>query len=91
VQEWTETKLGRLSLVMRGGAFDNGYIRLHAAIRNQSGGAEFEGYKVGFRIASIPEPSTLLLLCIGSLTMLFPRGRPLTPALHPAHQPCRDR
>ncbi len=28
---------------------------------------------VGFRVASIPEPSTLLLLCFGSLAVLWRR------------------
>jgi formylglycine-generating enzyme len=69
VLEWNETSFSS-SRLLRGGSFLDGSDKLHAFTRNGNVPA-FVYPTVGFRVASsIPEPSTLLLLCFGSLAML---------------------
>lgn len=69
VLEWTETNW-QGSLFLRGGSFVRASVFLQAFFRQPSDGFHFEVPYVGFRVASIPEPSTLLLLCFGGLAVL---------------------
>ena len=63
VREWNETILG-LNRVLRGGQFLASAGTL-AASERIDGSPLFESYLTGFRVASIPEPSTALLLGLG--------------------------
>lgn len=77
VWEWNEAVLFGTSRGQRGGAFnDNDSDYLLASYRNGYDPADVLT-PVGFRVASIaiPEPSTLLLLCFGSLAVLGVRKR----------------
>jgi len=54
----------------RGGAWYNNSSTMLASLR--LGGSPIDGGDgIGFRVASIPEPSTLLILCFGSLAVLW--------------------
>jgi len=57
------------SHAFRGGGWrgDTGYMRASYRI---SGDAPYEGIYVGFRVASVPEPSTLILLTMGVVGLL---------------------
>jgi hypothetical protein len=57
---------------VRGGYWNNSSFGLLSSARS-SDFPTFESSALGFRVASIPEPSTLLLLCFGSLAVLWRR------------------
>jgi formylglycine-generating enzyme len=57
VWEWNETKVNSSVRGLRGGSGFSGSDDLHASLRNGTG-PQFEGYAVGFRVASIAQPST---------------------------------
>ena len=82
VFEWNETKVPNSSRGLRGGSFHDSNLDfsfyLRASFRDYIA-PSYDGNYVGFRIASIPEPSTLLLLCFGSLAVVGHPPRPLTP------------
>lgn len=63
VWEWNETAVFSSSRGVRGGSFDYHSSYLHASLRSLNDPTRYEYYHLGFRVASIPEPSTLLLLC----------------------------
>jgi hypothetical protein len=67
--EWNETLFGSYR-TLRGGAynFPDGDLSLASSYRSDAG-APYEYFTVGFRVASIPEPATLLLLGLGSLIL----------------------
>lgn len=56
---------------IRGGSFDAGEVVLRSSFRLGDFPDEFE--TIGFRVAAIPEPSSVLLLTIGSGGLLFYR------------------
>jgi formylglycine-generating enzyme required for sulfatase activity len=70
--EWNETVLFGTSRGLRGGSFDDIVDSggLHASFRPDRAPSD-KSSVVGFRVASIPEPNTLLLLCFGSLAALW--------------------
>ncbi len=73
VREWNEALIGS-SRGRRGGSWGSCSLNLHASNRDvDCGPVEQGGSLFGFRVASIPEPSTLLLLCFGSLAVLGTR------------------
>ena len=75
VHEWNETVLFSSSQRgVRGGTFFDGLSSLLTSVRS-SGDPTFEYYLIGFRVASIPEPSSLLLGVVASLGMLVRRRR----------------
>jgi formylglycine-generating enzyme required for sulfatase activity len=85
VAEWEETDYDLVNSSsssargIRGGDWNNSSGVLRASIRiDVNPTFEFGGGN-GFRVARIPEPSTLLLLCFGSLAALWRRralGKP---------------
>jgi len=75
VWEWNETLVGRYwefqneihvnwDRGSRGGSFRSGSA-LHASSRGSQNMQSYEGGTTGFRVAFIPEPSTLVLLVLG--------------------------
>ncbi len=77
VSEWTESRYGSLSRVLRGGSFESSLpLSLSSSSRSTSNsifpGQEF----VGFRVASVvPEPSTALLMGLGLIGISNSRRR----------------
>ena len=70
--EWNEGPAGSPVKGLRGGSFGNVSGSLLSSTRFGNGPSN-ENAVYGFRVASIPEPSTLLLLCFGSLAVLWRR------------------
>ncbi|MHB9070219.1 MAG: formylglycine-generating enzyme family protein [Sedimentisphaerales bacterium] len=70
VWEWNETIIGPYR-GLRGGAYYCYAIdgTLASSYRNALGNPGFEGCDLGFRIASIPEPCSLLLIGLGGLIL----------------------
>jgi len=77
VTEWNETVIGLSSRGLRDGNWLNAFNSLPASIRNNIS-PNYENLDVGFRVASvasIPEPSTLLLGALASPGLLMRRRR----------------
>jgi formylglycine-generating enzyme required for sulfatase activity len=72
VYEWTETPISGSSSfrVRRGGSWHFGANNLQASYRI-SLHPTIQVDDLGFRVATVPEPSTLLLLCYGGLAVLW--------------------
>ncbi len=78
--EWNETaydgsnNTAGENRVMRGGSwvYDSGYL---VASSRFSRNPTFEYYDVGFRVASVPEPSTGLLVVLGLSGLLLRRRK----------------
>jgi len=73
VAEWNEAMIG-LNRGVRGGSWFNGGSSLAATSRTSSG-ATTENNILGFRVATIPEPGTGLLLMVGLLGLARKRER----------------
>jgi len=56
-----------------GGSYDGSYITLRSSFRNGNLGPSAELNSVGFRVASVPEPCSIVLLSIGALSLLRKR------------------
>ena len=69
VWEWSETLLNPNISIIRGGAFVNIDYNLSSSGRLFNTGPNFEGYAIGFRVASVPEPATILLFGLGGLVL----------------------
>lgn len=63
--EWNETLTGSFR-VLRGGAFGTGSESLFSSLW----ATQRTGHVVGFRVATVPEPSTLTLAAFGTLSLL---------------------
>jgi formylglycine-generating enzyme len=86
VLEWNEAVLDSTgsSRGMRGGSFSDYYHYMLASdIRMAS--PTLEGSRNGFRVASVPEPSSItLMLCAGAMAgLLWRRRRKYHPSPHP--------
>jgi formylglycine-generating enzyme required for sulfatase activity len=76
VSEWNETvndRVNGLVYGLRGGSWEITLIALHASGRNLTLFSTAEEVDIGFRVATIPEPSSVLLAAIG-LAGLVPCG-----------------
>lgn len=73
VFEWNDAVIGSLR-GLRGGSWDDNSDLLPASIRFDTTATE-EGGGVGFRVASVPEPSALLLTMIAASVSLTRRRR----------------
>jgi formylglycine-generating enzyme len=77
VWEWNETAVGGILLGtdrrLRGGSFemDSFVVELHASFDHRYADPSGEGYTLGFRVASIPEPITLLLGCLAGVGLFW--------------------
>jgi formylglycine-generating enzyme required for sulfatase activity len=78
VWEWNETRVTSSSRGLRGGSYDSFpypvSLGLHAADRNDVD-PSYGDSSLGFRVASIPEPSTLLLLGAAAFCMRLAAAR----------------
>ena len=72
VWEWNETKFSSMR-GLRGGSFNFGWGLRAPSSANIAPADEFDS--VGFRVASIPEPGTLLLVAMATLGLLLRRKR----------------
>ncbi len=74
VQEWIESAFdgvndsGTETRVIRGGFWSTPELGLRSSSRS-SGGTVVESNFIGFRVASVPEPRSLLLLLCGFLLL----------------------
>jgi formylglycine-generating enzyme len=73
VCEWNETSLHGPNRGWRGGSFMDQY-NIHASWRGGTSPPNEYGY-VGFRIAEVPEPVSLLFLALGGLAMMLTKTR----------------
>ena len=74
VWEWNDAVISGSSRGLRGGSWDNNGFFLRASSRDNIGPA-IEYDFVGFRVASVPEPSGLVLTVLASGLMLVRRKR----------------
>ncbi|MBN1851718.1 MAG: SUMF1/EgtB/PvdO family nonheme iron enzyme [Pirellulales bacterium] len=73
VWEWNKAVIGSVYRGLRGGSVGGHSVDLHAAYRNGHS-PTLERDTVGFRVASIPEPvSLVLLVCTGALVLMMRR------------------
>jgi len=72
VREWNEALIGSSFRGIRGGSWLNSSNSLAASVRDFVG-PTFGGSSIGFRVASIPEPSTALLGALASIGLLMRR------------------
>jgi len=75
VWEWNDTIIGGSSRGLRGGSWDAIEFNLQASVR---GGLDptFESYFVGFRVATVPEPTVSVSLMLAGGLLLARRKRP---------------
>lgn len=67
--EWTETLIGDSSRRVRGGSWGHVASCLGASYDGSYCDPDYENSVIGFRIASVPEPATLLLLGLGAVML----------------------
>jgi len=75
VLEWNEAVIGLSFRGLRGGSWFNGNSFLNLAASIRTGGNLVGGVRIGFRVASIPEPSTVLLGALATVGLLMRRRR----------------
>jgi hypothetical protein len=81
VWEWTESAndgsndSGSEYRAFRGGFWNSNESNLRASTRNYNAPSVID-YSVGFRVASVPEPSALAILLVGLLALVGRRNRP---------------
>ena len=74
VVEWNDAVISGSSRGLRGGSFNNGEANLRASSRSNLD-PPLEGSGIGFRVASVPEPTSLLLTMLAGGVMLARRKR----------------
>lgn len=75
VRELNETVGSSTTHGLRGGAYSGGGYQQMLASRRYRANLAFETKDVGFRVASIPEPSTITLLAMGAIGLLLYAAR----------------
>ncbi|MCC7086452.1 MAG: SUMF1/EgtB/PvdO family nonheme iron enzyme [Pirellulales bacterium] len=75
VREWNETEVYGWSRVVRGGSYIYNSEHLRAYSRADGNGPTGEHNMLGFRVASIPEPASIMLCLAGVLMLMLRRGR----------------
>jgi formylglycine-generating enzyme len=75
VSEWNEGVIGSLRGLRGGSAYTDPESMLRAATRYYANYPTTEGHNMGFRVAYVPEPGTLMLLALGALTLTRRRPR----------------
>jgi formylglycine-generating enzyme required for sulfatase activity len=75
VYNWEATAVSSEYLVLRGGDWGNGSANLASSYRPNVG-ASFEYYNSGFRVATVPEPNSSMLILAGVAGLAFMRGKP---------------
>jgi len=80
VFEWNDAVISGSARGLRGGSWDGGEDDLRASFRyfNFGVGPTFEGSNVGFRVGSVPEPSTAMLMMLGGAAYWLVRRRKAT-------------
>jgi formylglycine-generating enzyme required for sulfatase activity len=74
VWELNDAVISGSSRGLRGGSWGDSEFFVRSSIRG-SNGPSAEGSTMGFRLASVPEPSSIALLGLGSLSLLLRRKR----------------
>ena len=73
--EWTDAVISGSLRGLRGGAWNNGDYFLRSSVRFNFGDPSGEDYLVGFRVAAVPEPTSILLSMFAGGMMLIRRKR----------------
>ena len=74
VWEWNDAVIGS-SRGLRGGSWEFNGFSLASSYRNYHLAPSVENYDIGFRLASVPEPSSLVLSVLASGVVLLRRKR----------------
>ena len=74
VNEWNDAVISGSSRGLRGGSFNLDELYLRSSFRLFSDPA-LEGNSIGFRVASVPEPTSMLLTMLAGGVMLARRKR----------------
>jgi sulfatase modifying factor 1 len=69
VSQWNETEKNPSTRGFRGGSFDLFWSAMSAEI-DSSGNPTFASRQIGFRIANVPEPGSVLVLLTGTIVFL---------------------
>lgn len=75
VEEWTETVFDSLFHIIENGSWDSPAGNLSSLSSGGYSPFNSERPTVGFRVATVPEPSTLTLAALGALALLFAARR----------------
>ncbi len=78
VWEWNDTVIAGSSRGLRGGSWSYSDSFLRSSYRDGSGPAD-ESNHVGFRVASVPEPSSGVLMLLGGAAYWLVRRKKITP------------
>jgi formylglycine-generating enzyme len=71
VEEWNEAIVSSINRGLRGGVYNStGYSLLASARADAHPATEGSNSNIGFRVASVPEPSSILLLFVGAIGLL---------------------
>jgi hypothetical protein len=74
--EWTEVLMNGSCRGYRGGAFSGNSDYALTAVNNSHGSPSMEDSTIGFRVASVPESSSIVLLVTGAINLLAPVRTP---------------
>ena len=77
VSEWNDAVIAGSSRGLRGGSWNGVENALRSSIRSNNDPA-FANGSVGFRVASVPEPSTAVLIILGGAALLARKRRRIT-------------
>ena len=76
VYEWNDAVISGSSRGLRGGAWGNGVLGLRSSSRFDGlGGPTGESFSIGFRVAAVPEPTSMVLSMLAGGMMLIRRKR----------------